>query len=83
MYIVAVHDIADAEKFWAGVKEAAIPEGIALHSSLPNATGSRAVCLWEAESLGAVRDLVEATVGPYGTNEYFEVDARNALGLPR
>src|SRR5207244_9155302 len=31
---------------------------------------------------GAVRELVEATVGTHSTNEYFEVESQNALGLP-
>lgn len=82
MYIVAVHDISDPEKFWGAVQAAPIPESIKLHHSFPNENGSRAVCLWEGESLGAIRSLVEDTVGGFSKNEFFEVESANALGLP-
>jgi hypothetical protein len=44
--------------------------------------GTGAVCPWEANSLDAVRNLVDATVAASSTNQYFEVDAKNAFGLP-
>jgi hypothetical protein len=31
------------------------------------------ICIWEGKSIGAVRELVEAVVGPYSKNEYFEM----------
>ena len=40
------------------------------------------MCLWEAGSLDAVRDVVEGTVGDVSDNEYFEVNEQNAQGLP-
>jgi hypothetical protein len=82
MYIVAIHDVSDPEKFWGTIQAATIPEGIRLHSTLPNASGTRAVCLWEADSEEQIRKLVEGTVGPASENEYFEVKADNAMGLP-
>ena len=81
MHIVAIHNISDPEKFWSAVQTTPIPEAITLHSSLPNKGGSRAVCHWEAESLDAVRDLVEGTVGQFSSNEYYEVEMANAMGL--
>ncbi|MHB2024328.1 MAG: hypothetical protein ACYCO3_13540 [Mycobacteriales bacterium] len=49
----------------------------AIHSATPDhRTG---VCIWEGESIEAVRELVEAVVGPYRSNEYFEF---NVDGLP-
>jgi hypothetical protein len=47
-----------------------------------SATGTRAVCVWESESLDSVRDCVETTAGAITTNEYFEVDQQKATGLP-
>jgi hypothetical protein len=41
------------------------------------------VCLWEAGFLGEIEGLVERTVGTYGTNHYFEVDAPRTFGRPR
>jgi hypothetical protein len=85
MYVVAKHEISDPARFWAAAQEATprIPEGVTLHYVLPNSEGSAAVCLWEAGSVEAVRDLVESTVGEVSRNEYYEVDSKNAVGLPR
>jgi hypothetical protein len=85
MYVTVIHDISDPGKFWEVVRSATsagFPEDIVLHSSYPNASGTRNTCLWEADTVDAVRDLVEPAVGEYSRNEYFEVDADNAIGLP-
>ena len=82
MHIVAIHNISDPERFWGAVQQAEIPADIQLHSTLPNDGGSKAVCLWEADSQDAVRDLVEGVVGGFSNNEYFEIAAENAIGLP-
>jgi hypothetical protein len=81
MHIVAIHDISDPEKFWSMVQQTDIPAGMKLDSSLPNAGGTRAVCHWEADSVDAVRSFVEGAVGQYSKNEFYEVDAQNAVGL--
>ncbi len=31
------------------------------------------VCIWEGESVDAVREVVEGAVGPWATNEYYEM----------
>lgn len=35
------------------------------------------ICIWECNSLNAVRDLVEVVVGPYSKNEFFEMQSRD------
>jgi hypothetical protein len=82
-YIVAIHEISDPDRFWGAADPSAIPEGITLHASYPRGDGSRAVCLWEADSVDAVRNLVESTTGGASQNEFFEADAQHAgaLGL--
>jgi hypothetical protein len=82
MHVVAIHSISDPDKFWGTADESKLPEGVALHSAFPNEDGSRAVCLWEADSLDTVKQLVEDTVGDVSSNEFFEVNASNAQGLP-
>jgi hypothetical protein len=82
MHIAVIHQISDPEKFWGTAGESELPEGITLNSALPNADGSRAVCLWKAESVDAVKQLVEDTVGDVSSNEFFEINAENARGLP-
>jgi hypothetical protein len=82
MYVTAIHDITDPDKFWSTVSSAQIPDGFALHVSLPNTEGNRCVCLWEGESVDAVRNLVEGTVGSFSQNAYYEVKTDFAMGLP-
>jgi hypothetical protein len=81
MHIVAIHNISNSEKFWSTVQQTPIPDGVTLHTTLPNGPGTRAVCLWEAGSLAEVKGLVEGAVGQFSDNEYFEVDATKAMGL--
>ena len=45
MHIAVIHQISDPNKFWGTAGESEPPEGITLHSALPNNDGSRAVCL--------------------------------------
>ena len=82
MYVVAQHDIQDLEKaLEAGQPLFSPPPGITLHLFLPNAEAAKAVCLWEAESVEAVRDLVDGAIGQYSRNEYFAVAEETAVGL--
>ena len=82
MYVIAIHEISDPEKFQRAAETTEIPEGIVLHDVFPNADNTRAVCLWEADSVEAVQNLFDATVGDVSRNEYYEVDVQNAKGLP-
>lgn len=85
MYITAIHEISNPEKFREVVRSAiseGFPAGITLHNSLPSATGTRAVCLWEADTVESVQNLVDSAVGQYSKNEYFEINADAAMGLP-
>ena len=84
-YVVAIHDIANPENFWSAADPSTdFPPGITLHSTYPRGDASKAVCLWEADSVDTVRQLVDGIVGDYSKNEFYEVDARhaNTLGLP-
>ncbi len=84
MYLNAKHAISDPARFWGAVRAAVAPPagGPKLHGTYPNRDGTEAVCLWEAESVDAVKAAVEAVVGNASRNEFFEVDPANAVGLP-
>jgi hypothetical protein len=84
MFVVIQHRISDPRKFWAIFRNetASLPPGLKLHAVLPDGTGETAVCLWEAESLQAVREFLEPLVSDISTNHYFEVDGGSAVGLP-
>jgi hypothetical protein len=83
-YIAAIHDVSDPERFWSGAAEATLPEGVKLHATYPQQDGSKAVCLWEADSIEAVRQVVEGGVGDSSRNQFFEVDPQHpgTRGLP-
>lgn len=35
--------------------------------------GGLGICIWEGESIDAVREVVEGAVGPWAANEYYEM----------
>ncbi len=82
MYAIAIHQISDPETFWAAAADLQLPQGTTLHSAIPNGDGTRAVCVWESDSLDTVRDFVETNAGQISNNEYYEVNEQNAMGLP-
>ena len=84
MFVIAEHRISNPEAFANAVKNAmpSVPSDLKLHQVLPNADGSSSVCLWEGDSVEKVRQVVEATVGQFSSNTYFEVAAKSAIGLP-
>ena len=84
MYIVVLHKISDPKKFWETAQASIpnLPAGIKVHCVLPNADGSKSVCLWEADSLDTVKNLIEDSVGDVSKNRYYEVNAESAIGLP-
>ena len=86
-YFVAIHNVSDPERFLGGAAEAmgGMPQGVILHVTYPGHGGSKAVCLWEGESMDAVRQVVEGGTGDSSRNEFFEVDPQHAgaRGLPQ
>lgn len=82
MYVIVQHTITDPAMFWNAADSAKLPPQVHLHHTFPTADGRRAVCLWEADSLDAVRDLLEPMVGLVSRNEYFAVENREGLARP-
>jgi hypothetical protein len=82
MYVIAIHAISDPQTFWGAAEALDLPEGTTLHSAIPNEDGTRAVCVWQSDSVDTVRDFVEENVGKVSKNEYFPVNEQNAMGLP-
>ncbi len=82
MYVIVEHRISDPGTFFSIAQQAKIPDDLKLRQVIPSQDGSRAVCLWEADSPRAVREFIEPSVGHVSTNEYFAVDAEHAVGIP-
>jgi hypothetical protein len=77
VFVAVIHRIHDPEGFQAAetqALESGLPDGV----TLPIHAGTRdhrlGICLWEGESVTAVRDVVEGAVGPFADNEYYEID---------
>ena len=82
MYAIAIHQISDPEKFWSLAQELELPQGTALHTVAPNQDGTRAICVWETDSVDTVRDFVESAAGDISNNEFYAVNDQTAVGLP-
>jgi hypothetical protein len=82
VYVVSQHTILDR---WNAVQATQglinPPQGITLLLFLTDPEVSKAVCLWEADSVETIRDLVEEALGPNANNEFFAVREPAAIGL--
>ena len=56
-------------------------EGVRLLQFCPSQDFKTATCIWEADSVDAVRDWVDPTLGDASEQTYFEVNTEQAVGL--
>jgi hypothetical protein len=78
-----IHRIADPEAFMSrGQALYNPPEGLRGLQFCPSQEGTTATCIWEGESVEAVRDLIDSTLGDASEQTYFAVDTEHAYGLP-
>ena len=85
MFISVKHTISNPVEFW-GIAEKALPnlpQGIMLHSSYPTADMATAFCLWEAVSLEEFKKYLEDQVGHVSINEYYIIEEKFAINLPK
>ena len=84
MLVGAKHKIDNPEKFWSTAQEEIpkAPEGITIKQSFPSMDMSSAICLWEAPTVEALASWIDGLVGDVSTNEFFEINTENAIGLP-
>jgi len=76
MFVTVIHRIHDPEGFQAAedkALETGLPSSVALPIHAATGDHKLGICIWEGESVDAVRGVVEAAVGPYANNEYFEM----------
>ncbi len=85
MYVMAISTIADHDKFWGALKKAhsQLPRGARWTLAVGSTDGSRAVNIIMHDSLESVRSFFEEYASPFGTTEYCEADAANAVGLAK
>ena len=82
MYVVVQHSISEPAAFWNAADPSTLSPDIKLHHTFPTPDGTRAVCIWEAESVDAVRNVLEPVIGRASRNEYFEVENREGFARP-
>lgn len=85
MYVMAVSMISDYDKFWGSLKKAydRLPREARWALAVGSTDGTRAVNIIVHDSVDSVKSLFEVYAGSFGTTEYFEADAANAVGLPK
>jgi len=77
MFVGVIHHIHDPEGFQASEAKAratGLPEGVAWAVKAASRDHRIGICVWEGESVTAVRDVVERAFGPFADNEYYEVE---------
>lgn len=82
MYIVVQHTISEPGTFWNAADPTTISPEIKLHHTFPAPDGSRAVCIWEAASVDALRTALEPQLGRVSRNVYFAVENRDGFARP-
>jgi len=82
MYVLVQHSISDPAIFWNTADPANNPPNVKLQHSFPTPDGTRAVCIWEAESVDAVRNFLEPLFGKVSRNEYFTVENKEGYVRP-
>jgi hypothetical protein len=83
MFVAIEHDIHDAAAFQQCAEKAMPPpDGLHVHMFLPSTDLTKATCLYEAESIDAVRSFVDRALGSSSTQRYFVVAETAAMGLP-
>jgi hypothetical protein len=82
MYVLVQHTISDPAAFWNAADPRTLSPEVKLHHTFPTPDGTRAVCIWEVQSVDAVRNLLEPLVGRVSRNEYFPVENRDGFAKP-
>ncbi len=82
MYVAVQHLVKDRKKFWDAAKEIAPPANLKLHQVFPTKDGSHGICVWEADSLPALRAWLDGVTAGLAVNEYFEVENKESIAMP-
>ena len=87
---VAIHHTINDTRKWEQTKQrvmskiqsGTLPAGLKPVLLIPGTNHKITFCVWEADSIEAVKKFIDAESGSAARNEYFEVDTQNAMGLP-
>ena len=83
MYVVVLHEIQDPPTAFARGEKLVMNEGAPAGARglqfYPSVDGTVVSCLWEADSVEAIQEYVDSTLGDASVNTCFEVDAEQAF----
>jgi hypothetical protein len=83
MFIVVQHTITDPEAFFAlAARVGEAPSGIKALQFFPSVSKDLAVCVWQANSVDALKGFLEPLSDQSSRNTYYAVDSTKAMGLP-
>ena len=83
MFIVVEHTITNPDVFFGlAARVAEAPSGINALQFFPSVNKDRAVCLWEAKSVDALKGFLESLSAESSRNTYYAVDTTKAIGFP-
>ena len=83
MFVVVEHTITNPDVFFGLAQRVAeAPSGINALQFCPSLSKDRAVCLWEAKSVDALKGFLEPLTAQSSRNTYYAVDSTKAFGLP-
>jgi hypothetical protein len=83
MFIVVEHTITNPDVFFGlAAKVGKAPSGIKALQFFPSVSKDRAVCLWQSNSVDALKDFLESLSAESSRNTYYAVDITKAMGLP-
>jgi hypothetical protein len=81
--IGVIHRVSDPESAQSRGQSLFEPnEGVRLLQFCPSQDFSAATCIWEADSVDTVRELVDQTLGDASEQTYYEINTEQAVGLP-
>jgi hypothetical protein len=83
MYVIVIHQFKDPptafERGEKLVMNEGAPPGVRGLQFYPATDGSAAACLWESDSVEAIQEYVDSTLGDSSVNTCFEVDSEQAF----
>ena len=89
MHVSVHHAITDPQKWeqatrkiMAKVEQGQVPQGMKGLMYLPSTDGRSADCLWEAQSVDALKSFLDREIGTAARNDYVKINTQAAFGLP-
>ena len=89
MHVSVHHIITDPQKWeqvtkkmTAAVEQGRLSQGLKALMYLPGADSRKADCVWEAQSLDALKNFLDREIGTAARNDYFQINTAAAFGLP-